>query len=127
MNFVVCSGYIQKKTEYVKNDMGQDEFRFFLNSYSYYFKEAYPIPFKIIGDKATECYAKFEVGDYLEVTGELIRPNKNSMYIMCKDISCKKPKSKKEYYIRTSEFLDFYNPERILTNLNEKNSKKGKK
>ena len=125
MNFVVCNGYIQKKTEFVRNDIGQEEFRFFLNSYSYYFKEAYPIPFKIVGDKATECYAKLEEGDYLEVTGELIRPNKNSMYVMCKDISVRKPKSKKEFYIKTSEFLEFYNPQRIINHINEKKVKKG--
>lgn len=125
MNFVICNGYLQKKSEYVKNDMGQEEFRFFLNSYSYYYKEAYPIPFKIVGDKATECYAKVEVGDYIEVTGELVRPNKTSMYVVCKDVLIKKPKSKKEYYLKTTEFLEFYSPERLITKVNEKKAKKG--
>lgn len=125
MNLVIASGYLQKKSEYVKNELGQDEYRFFLNAYSYYYNEAYPVPFKIIGDKATECYAKFETGDYLEVTGEIVRPNPKSMYIMCKDITCKKPKSKKEYYVKTTEFLEFYSPERIINQVKEKSSKKG--
>lgn len=127
MNQVIVSGYLQKKSEYVKNDLGQYEFRFFINAYSYYYNESYPVPFKIIGDKATECYAKFEVGDYLEIVGEIIRPNPNAMYIMCKDISCKKPKSKKEFYVKTTEFLSFYSPECVIDRVYSKNSKKGKK
>ena len=90
-------------------------------------KESYAIPLKVIGDKATECYAKFEVGDYIETEGEIIRPNPNSMYVLCGNIICRKPKSKKEYYVKTTDFLSFYSPESVIDRVYNKSSKKGEK
>lgn len=123
MNKVIINGYLQKKADYVKDEYGKAEFRFFLNTYSYSFNESFPIPFKVAGDKATECWAKVSVGDYIEVVGEIVRPNPQSMYVMCQDIMCRKPKSKKEYYLKTTEFLEFYNPESVIEKANNKKGK----
>ena len=121
MNEVICNGYLQKKVHYVKDSItGNYEYRFYLNVFSNRAESVSIIPFKCTGWLADEAYAKLEVGDYVEIVGELVRDNPQLMYVLVKELIYKKPKSRKQIHIKTSEFLQTFKPGEVIERLVKK-------
>lgn len=125
MNICVLSGFLQKKTQYLKNKEGITEFRFFLNVYSPVEKSMSSLPIKCKGRLADECYSKLKVGYYLEVVGEMVRPSPQQVYAVAHTISFKTPSGEKVVHIRTTEFLEMFDTSKVIERLQV--NKSGKK
>ena len=69
---------------------------------------------------ADKCYAELQVGDYCEIVGELVRPSAQIMYVLVKELIYKKPKSRKQVHIKTSEFIQTFKTTEVLERLVKK-------
>lgn len=120
MNEVICNGYLQRKVHYVKDKItGNYEYRFYLNVFSAKADGVSVIPFKCTGWLADEAYSKLQVGDYIEIIGELVRENQ-IVYVLVKELVYKKPKSSRQVHIKTSEFLQTFQPSEVIERLVKK-------
>lgn len=127
MNICVLSGFLQKKTQYIKNDTGESEFRFFLNVYSPVEKTMNCLPILCKGKLADECYARLKVGYYLEVIGEMVRPSPQQVFAIAHTLSFKTPTGEKVVHIRTTEFLEMFDTSKVLERLQVDKSGKKKR
>lgn len=102
------------------NDEGQNEYRFFISATSKQLNEVFAVPIKCLGQMASEVYAQVTEGDYVELVGELIRLAPDKCYVLAKEVLYKKPNSRTSYYIRSSEFLELYSPQKVLEKMTGK-------
>ena len=73
------------------------------------------------------CYAELSEGCYVEVVGQLDRHSKqHAMYVLVTNLVVQKPKSRRQTQIRTTDFLQTYQPAHVLKRLNEHAEKKRK-
>lgn len=121
MNYCVFNGYVEQKFAYNQDEEKKFKFDFFV-SVENDDGIARPIPFRAYGDMAVELYAKLQIGYYVEITSKFIRLAYNKNYFVVKDLTYKAPKSEKQYYVKSSQLLEMYNPSDIL----EKVKKNGK-
>lgn len=73
------------------------------------------------------CYANLSEGCYIEVVGEIERYSKNhNMYVFVQNLVVQKPKARRQAQIRTTDFLQTYQPAKVLKRLQEYGEKKRK-
>ena len=119
MNYVMLNGYVQTKSEYLRNSDGVTEYRFFISTYSKTVGKACAIPIKALGNMADKLYSELKDQYYVEILGEIVRvwDNKGKkalMYIVAGDVQYTPPKSKTTFYVSSSEFLELFSPKNIL-------------
>ena len=123
MNYCIFNGYVENKYAYGKTQDGDYKFDFFA-SVENDDGIARPVPFRCYGNMATEVYSKLQVGYYVEITCKYVRIDNITNYFVVKDLCFKAPKSSRQYYIKSSELLEIYNPKNVLERLNQSNGKK---
>ncbi len=120
MNYCIFSGYVENKYAY-KPDEETGEYKFdFWVSVENDDGIARPIPFRCYGNMATETYMKLQVGFYVEITCKYIRTSNITNYFVVKDLTYKAPKTNRQYYIKSSELLEMFNPKNVLEKKNGK-------
>ena len=73
------------------------------------------------------CYAELSEGCYIEVVGQLERISKHhNMYVFVQNLVVQKPKARRQTQIRTTDFLQTYQPANVLKRLNEHAEKRRK-
>ena len=73
------------------------------------------------------CYAELSEGCYLEVIGQLDRHSKyHPLYVFVTNLVVQKPRSRRQMQIRTTDFLQTYQPAKVLQRINEVAEKKRK-
>lgn len=122
MNYCVFNGYIESKFSYNKDENNKLKFDFFV-SVENDDGIARPIPFRAYDEVANVLYSKLQVGYYVEITCKFYRKDNIKHYFVVKDLMYKVPKSSNQYYVKTSELLEMYNPKNVL----EREKKNGKK
>lgn len=121
MNSVIITGYVRKKTQYKKNEKTDKyEFKFYVNCYNPLLQCNQVIPCKCEGWLADECYSNLSEGGYVEANGTATMADNNRMYIMVNSLIYKKPKSRKQFYIKAKDFLQCYNPTSVLERIKKK-------
>lgn len=121
MNNITINGYVRKKTQYLKNDKTDKyEFKFYVNCYNPLLQKNQVLPCKCEGWLADECYTNFSEGCYVEVNGSFAMADNNRGYIMANSILYKKPKSRRQFYISSKDFLQYYNPTDVLERVKKK-------
>lgn len=121
MNVCVFSGYVELKAAYNQNKDGRLKFDFYV-SVENDDGIARTIPFRAYDDMATKVYANLQVGYYVEITSKYIRLDNVTNYFVVKDLMYKAPKTSNQYYIKSSELLEMFNPKKVLERM--KNEKK---
>jgi len=127
MNNVTINGYIYKNGSYTFNEeKGKFEYNFYLKVHNPILNEAQGIKCKAVGWLADECTSNMCENCYVEVIGSLANSKTGKTYVLVNSITYKKPKSKRQFYIKTTEFLEYFKPTSILERLkvNEQNKKK---
>lgn len=117
MNNVVISGFIAKESDYIKNEAGITEYRFFVSTTNPNVEGASIIPCKTIGQLADKCQIEFGVGGYIELVGELVKPPNKNMFVLAHEIIFQKDKDRQRITIRSTEFMQIYKPTEIMKRL----------
>lgn len=113
MNYCVFSGYVENKYAYNKDENGNYKFDFFV-SIENDDGIARPVPFRCYGQMASETYSKLQIGYYVEITCKFFRKDNVTHYFVVKDLMYKAPKTSRQYYVKSSELLEMYNPKNVL-------------
>lgn len=117
MNYVMLNGYVQTKSEYLRNLDGVTEYRFFISTHSKVIGKPCAIPIKALGNMADKLYSELKDQYYVEILGEIVRiwdGKKALMYIVAIDVQYTPPKSKTTFYVSSSEFLELFSPKKVL-------------
>ena len=117
----VFSGYVENKYGFRKNN-NEYHFDFFV-SVENDDGVARPVPFRCTGDMAIEVYSKLQVGYYVEITSKFVRIDRNTHYFVVKDLMYKAPKTSNQYYIKSSQLLEMFNPKNVIERLEESGEK----
>lgn len=73
------------------------------------------------------CYANLSEGCYVEIVGQIDRFSRNHpMYIMVTSLTIQKPKARRQMQMRTTDFLQTYQPAKVIKRLTEQAEKKRK-
>jgi RecJ-like exonuclease len=128
MNTVILNGHVGKDIYYGGDiDMkGQVVCKFYVATSNPTLEETSLVPCVCLDWLAQRCYAGISEGCYVEIIGELVKRRGKSLFVNVQSMVYKKPKSKKQYTIRSTEFLQTYKPANIMKQLNdyaEKNNK----
>lgn len=125
MNNVSISGRVLRKGLYKKSEeSGKFEFRFYISSYTPSCDKVQRFPCYCEGWLADEAFSKICENCYVEVVGNLEVSTNGRVYVHCNSLVTKKPRSKREFYIRTTDFLQYYKPENVLERLEDGKKKK---
>lgn len=116
MNYCIFSGYLENKFAFKRNDDGEYHFDFFV-SVENDDGIARPIPFRAYGNMALKIYNQLQVGYYVELTCKYYRINNSISYFVVKDLMYRAPKAENQYYIKSSELLEIFNPKNVLETL----------
>ena len=119
MNTVVVSGYytIGSMTQ---TPSGQKCFKFYVLTTTPHKRGSTAIECKAFNDLCDYCYAELSEGCYVEVVGQLDRHSKHhGMYVLVTNLVVQKPKSRLQTQIRTTDFLEAYQPAHVLKRLNQ--------
>ena len=118
MNTIAINGYVIEEGKYVNNtELDQFEYQFFLKVYSTLTNSVSAIPCKCVGWLADKAYSNIIKNSYVELVGEIVREKENKIYVLVTSMISKKPKGKRQYYIKTTEFLETYNPKNVIERL----------
>ena len=128
MNNVVLNGYVAEQGQYVSNtELDQFEYRFFLKVNSTLTNSVSAIPCKCVGWLASQAYANLCENCYVELNGEIVREKDNKVFVLVTSMVSKKPKKKRQYYIKTTEFFKLYNPKNVLERVGITDDEEAKK
>lgn len=106
---------------------GEKCFRFSVISTTPNKKNAIIVDCKAFNEMCDYCYANLSEGCYVEVIGQLDRFSKNhAMYVLVTNLVVQKPKARRQMQIRTTDFLQTYQPAKVIKRLNEQAEKKRK-
>lgn len=128
MNTVILNGYVGKDIYYGGDiDMfNQIVCKFYVATTNPSLESTSLVPCVCLDWLANKCYAGICEGCYVEVIGEIVKRPRKSLFVQVQSMVYKKPKSKKQYSIRSTEFLQTYRPANIMKQINdyaEKNNK----
>lgn len=120
MNSVTISGYVATGARYIAPiDLYEAEYRFFIKAFATNAKRKTLIAVKAIGWLADKCYSELSENCYVEIIGEMIRESAEKTYVVPITICYRKPKERKQFYIRSTEFFDAYKPQSVMKRLNK--------
>lgn len=126
MNVVTINGYYGNGN-ITTTPTGRKCFKFFVITTVPNNKSATVIECRAYNELCDYCYAELSEGCYVEVIGQLDRYTKNhGMYVFVSSLVIQKPKARRQTQIRTTDFLQAYQPANVLKRLNEKAKKDGK-
>lgn len=126
MNVVAVNGYYGNGN-ITTTPNGRKCFKFFVVATTPNTKSATLIECRAYNELCDYCYAELSEGCYVEVLGQLDRYSKmHGMYVMVTNLVVQKPKSRRQVQIRTTDFLQAYQPAQVLKRLTDKAKKEGK-
>lgn len=117
MNNVVINGYVQKNTEYTLDENKVPEFRFFVSVDTPTLFGVSIIPVKTKGELAARCYAELKEGGYIEIQGEICKPDNMLVYVFAHQIMYQPKESDSQIVWRSNEFFTLYKPDAVLAEM----------
>lgn len=125
MNNISLTGRVLSKGQYKLNEnTGEYEFRFHVSCYIPLVDQVKKIPCMCKGWLADESFSKMCENAYVEVEGCLDVSGNNKLYVLCNSVQIKRPRAKREFYIRSTDFLQYYKPNNILERIANAETKK---
>ena len=126
MNLTVINGYYASGY-LTKTPNGNKCFKFFVLVTIPHKKGSTTIECKAYNELCDYCYTELSEGCYVEVIGQLDRHSANHpMYVLVTNLVVQKPKSRRQLQMRTTDFLQTYQPAQVLKRLNQHAEKKRK-
>jgi hypothetical protein len=99
---------------------GQKCFKFWVVTTTPHKRGSTAIECKAFNDLCDYCYAELSEGCYVEVVGQIDRHSKHHpLYVLVTNLVIQKPKTRRQVQIRTTDFLQAYQPAHVLKRLNQ--------
>lgn len=126
INITIINGYYARGATHIEPS-GRRCFKFVVISTVPNSKKGIAIECKAFDAQGDYCYANLSEGCYVEVVGQIDRYSKNhAMYVLVTSLTIQKPKARRQMQMRTTDFLQTYQPASVLKRLSEQAEKKRK-
>lgn len=131
MNLVIITGHVLDLKNFSRfkrsGEVGKTTYDFLVLTNGQISNSLNKIPIRAVDDQALICYANLTTNSYVEIVGELVRPTADKFYVHLRSITYKAPKTVRQYYIKSTDFIETYKPSKLIESMvtQEEMNKKG--